>query len=429
MRRLIPAIIAILMLFSCAQAAVCFRADDAYALLDRDGAVIAPFGAYSEIIPIDRDLFAAKRDGKYALIDGDGMRHTDFLYDEMKSAGSGFIMIRKDHNWGIMESGGSVLHECAYSRIIPSGTGAFWAFTGIMNDAHADPLMILEADGKTIGTDIRALDADASLGSDLLRALLPDQNRYGYIDAAGRIAIAAQFDYAERFTNGIAAVVLDGSYGAIDMEGNFVLEPAYAALEISDAGTIAAMDGGGNVALYNLIGQRINRMRAAFFGTCGKYVFAIDDDSTAVFNAEGRCILSLSPAAAISAGIGEDLILSDGAWGEECAYLVGTNRRYQHIYPLGTANERHIYAYMTIAAARYNNDMLGEIQYSTDPTSARYGLIDDRGNILLDAQYKSIEYLDDDRFRARTDDQWQLIASDGSILFSCAAADEEASSE
>ena len=395
MRKIPPVIIAILLLFSCAQAAVCFRADDAYYLLNTDGAVIAPAGYYSDIQPLGDGLFAAKQNDLYALINFEGVRYTEFEYSEMKAAGDGNILIRKGQNWGVMDSSGAVLHKCAYSNILPSGTGAYWAFSGSRNDLHGDPMLVLRAGGGIIGTDIRVLDADTTLGSGLMRALLAEENLYGYIDTSGKIVIDAQFDYAGCFTGGVACVVQDGKYGAIDTNGEFILAPEYDWIALSPAGGILALTADGNAALYNSSGKLIRQKQASYAGFYGAYAYMTDDASTLIFNAGGDQILSLSTSTGMQTGIGDDLILTDGAWGEECVYLYGSERKYQNIYPLGTAADARIYAYMTINAA----------------------------------QYRSIEYLQDDRFCVRTDDQWQMIDSSGNIYFSCAAADEESSSE
>ena len=429
MRRILPAIITILLLFSCAQAAVCFRADDAYYLLNSDGSIIIPSGSYSDIQFLGDDLFAAKQNDLYALINSEGVRYTEFEYNEIKAAGDGNILIRKDLKWGVMDANGAVLIKCLYSNIVPSGTGEYWAFAGSRNDLHADPMLVLRASGGIIGTDIRVLDADTTLGSGLLRALIAEKNLYGYIDTSGRIAIDAQFDYAGCFMNGIACVVQNGKYGVIDTDGKFILAPEYEWIALSTTSNILALTADGNTALYDQNGKLIEQKASIYAGFYGAYAYMADDRNTLVFDADGNQILSLSTDAGIQTGLGNDLILTDGAWGEECVFLYGSDRKYQNIYPLGTAAGAHIYAYMTINAARYNNDLLGEIQYSTDPASARYGMIDASGEILIEAQYRSIEYLQDDRFCVRTDDQWQMIDSSGNIYFSCAAADEESSSE
>jgi hypothetical protein len=49
--------------------------------------------------------------------------------------------------------------------------------------------------------------------------------KWGYIDRTGRVVIAQKFESAERFSEGLAAVVLDGKHGYIDAQGAMALVP------------------------------------------------------------------------------------------------------------------------------------------------------------------------------------------------------------
>ena len=54
------------------------------------------------------------------------------------------------------------------------------------------------------------------------------QNRkWGYIDSAGRIVIKLQFDWAEEFSEGLAAVSVDFEWGYIDRTGKWVIAPQF----------------------------------------------------------------------------------------------------------------------------------------------------------------------------------------------------------
>jgi len=51
--------------------------------------------------------------------------------------------------------------------------------------------------------------------------------KYGYIDKAGKVVIKPQFDEAKLFKEGFAAIAIDDKYGLIDKKGNMILEPKF----------------------------------------------------------------------------------------------------------------------------------------------------------------------------------------------------------
>jgi hypothetical protein len=51
--------------------------------------------------------------------------------------------------------------------------------------------------------------------------------KYGYIDKTGRFAIPPQFDYACRFRGHLAAVSINRKWGFIDRMGKFVITPQF----------------------------------------------------------------------------------------------------------------------------------------------------------------------------------------------------------
>lgn len=51
--------------------------------------------------------------------------------------------------------------------------------------------------------------------------------KFGYVDAAGQVVIDFQFDDAKAFSEGLAAVKVQGQYGYIDPSGTMVLKPEF----------------------------------------------------------------------------------------------------------------------------------------------------------------------------------------------------------
>ena len=128
-------------------------------------------------------------------------------------------------------------------------------------------------------------------------------------------------------------------------------------------------------------------------------------------------MLEAAPNASVLEGIGGQWIVSEGAWGEECVHLLGSDAVYQNLYPLGTAGEEALYACMTVNVGRYMNDKLGEIQLSTDMDSARYGVVGSDGEVLLEPVYRALYFLEDDRLLARSDEAWLVLDTSGEVYW------------
>lgn len=86
---------------------------------------------------------------------------------------------------------------------------------------------------------------------DLWPALQHD--KYGFIDKTGRLIIPPKFGYAFNFSEGLAAVELNGYYGYIDKTGHFIIPPRFDwAYPFSDGLAVAVIrrrDGQGNITV------------------------------------------------------------------------------------------------------------------------------------------------------------------------------------
>ena len=60
-------------------------------------------------------------------------------------------------------------------------------------------------------------------------ALFPieEKGKFGYINKSGKVMIASQFDYAESFSEGMAAVSVGGKRGFVDQTGKVVIAAQY----------------------------------------------------------------------------------------------------------------------------------------------------------------------------------------------------------
>jgi len=109
---------------------------------------------------------------------------------------------------------------------------------------------------------VAAVAAAPALGAESGLPLFPvhKDGKWGYIDRAGHLAIGPKFDGAERFSDGLAAVVLEGRHGYTDVAGRLVLvpeqEPA-GALHRSFASGLAAVRSGGSIGFIDRSGKLV----------------------------------------------------------------------------------------------------------------------------------------------------------------------------
>lgn len=461
MRRILQVILCLLMAFGSANAAMCVRMEDGAALLREDGVEIVPAGEYADIVSLGGGCFAAQQQGgRYALMDADGLLRTEAVYDALCLAESGdaalvptgsaraegvsangdganadraeatLLIAQRDGSWGLLGADGAERSAFEYGQIVPTGAGGFWAIRGSADDMDSDAIYLLDEDGQEVETGVFVRKMGRKAGDGLLPALMPGTGLWGYLDAQGRVAIAARYSYAGGFVSGRAVVVLNGRYGAIDAQGRALTEPDYDYMEISPLGFILAARAQEGAWVLGPDGQEIasyegENCSAALVG--GGYAVA-DDDALRVYDADGQLLAESGPNAAVMEGLDGQFILSDGMWGERCVRLLGTDAAYQNLYPLGMSGGSAVYACMEANAARYVNDLLGEIQLSVDMETARYGIVDANGVQRLPCNYESIECLGDDRFLVYTEAGWQVIGLDGRVYWSRAATKTEAPS-
>ena len=73
--------------------------------------------------------------------------------------------------------------------------------------------------------------------------------KYGFIDKTGKIVINPQFDWAFNFSEGLAAVEIDGKYGYINKAGTVVIYPSLMLLKTSHMGLLLwRLKGNGDVS-------------------------------------------------------------------------------------------------------------------------------------------------------------------------------------
>lgn len=417
MKKLLTILLMLPLLCSWASASLCVRLDTGALLLDRDGNEILSLGIYEDIIPLGNGFYAARQDENYALMNADGIILSEFCYDFLEVCDK-LLVVENDGLYGLLSFEGAPLTPMEYTRILPAGNGCFWAIRGDGNDLESDELLILDISGNETSTGLFIRRMQAA-NNEMLAVLLPSSGQWGYCDTQGKIIIPARYDYAGPFLHNRVAVVENGLYGVISPDGESIIKPAYDYLEICAGGFVLAGLNQQGIWVFDLSGNEIARYAGEETAAApvGDGYAVYGGEAVILYSNSGEILIRSEQGTSISEGLNGQFILSNGPWGEKCVSIAGSESVYQNLYPLGYANNEPIYAYMEANSARFINDLLGEVQVSADMESARYGVVNAQGEMLIPAEFEFISALDDNRLLCQVNDYRQVMDIDGNIYW------------
>lgn len=415
-----------LLIWGSAQAAVCAHTDAGALLLEENGNEIVPLGVYEKIVALGGGRFAAEQDGMLLLLDECGNALTEALYSDLRRSGE-WILACWNSLWGLLDQTGAQQSEFIYESLVSDGEGHFWALKAEGTRMDAKEVFMPDGSGGEIATGVLAERLGDEAGEGLIAVRLTDDKLWGYIDACGSIAIPAQYRHAGRFCGGRAAAVSEGAWGVIDAGGAWIVPAEYDALELSEAGFLAASRMGEGVWILDFNGELLafHEGEECYAAVVGNAYSIYDGSELRLYDASCALLETLSRRGSVYAGLNGQWILSDGAWGEECVYLSGTETKWQNISPLGISEGTALYVCMRADSVRYVSELLGEIQIATDMESARYGVLNAEGELLIPCEYEAIEYAGSDRLLLYANGTWRLTDPQGEIYWSYTSTQSE----
>ena len=128
---------------------------------------------------------AIEIDGKWGLINEKGEYVIEPQYDFLGGLHNGLISFRQSDLTGFLDVNGNVVIKPQF----------YWV------DEFSEGLCVVSTDWQT-----------------------DDPRLYGYIDATGNLVIDYKYQHAHKFENGIGKVQLNNLWGAVDKEGDVVVE-------------------------------------------------------------------------------------------------------------------------------------------------------------------------------------------------------------
>ena len=192
---------------------IIFTKNNLYGLMNFSGeTLIEP--NYEALKEINTDIFSAKKDGKIGLIDKEQNAKVAFSYKEISYNKKAGIYIAENEEYL-----SSILNPNFEIKLI-----------GILSEINVDDgYMKIKIDDtyKYYNFKFQEKDIKEIFPNNKIYASYQD-SKYGFIDLKGNNVIDYIYDEVTEVNEyGFAAIKKDGLWGAIDKQGNVIIEPTY----------------------------------------------------------------------------------------------------------------------------------------------------------------------------------------------------------
>ena len=275
----------------------------------------------------------------------------------------------------------------------------------------------------------------------------------GFVDTTGSVVIAAEWDKAERFSDGLSLVYSGGKYGYIDTTGTMVIKPAYTyaygfhdGAAIVKTGTYKNKD-----EAYGLIdksGKIIAQTKYEeikyLFSSNGVGYFVAEEKvgsgwnvswKRSIFDATGRLVggqswdyVSGSDKESLSVktsdGNYKHLNVDDGTLSETTR-----NNFYKEGAYISYKDENGLYGYTDVDEKIVIPAQWAEVQWLFDGEFAsvgagnqytsirKYGAINRNGDLVVPCEYDENVSFVDGQALVKKDGYWFIIDTEGNIVF------------
>lgn len=169
------------------------------------------------------------RASKWGVIDKTGEFVASPMYDDALPYTEGLSRVQMDGRWGFIDTSGNQVIRPQYAKASPFNAGR--SAVQLQNSSDPDHASLqantwtcIDKKGKELFTF--QYDGPIEFSDGLCPVFIGD--KFGYIDAQGKVAIPPSFHgTASSFSEGKTTVQMDGKVGFIDRSGHIVIRPTF----------------------------------------------------------------------------------------------------------------------------------------------------------------------------------------------------------
>lgn len=197
------------------------KINDKYGVIDKKGQFLIEV-SYDFLKGVNAKLFIAEKNGKLGLINKKNEIIVPFEYDEIKAHILADLLIVKNENkFGLISTKGKIIIDLKYDKIYyPTNDICIVEQGGMFKYLNINTQ-------KEIAVGSKNNSFGYSEGLALIEQTSP-MKKIGFYDTKGVEVIPLnKYEEVHSFSNGLAAVKLNGKWGFIDKKGEIIIEPQY----------------------------------------------------------------------------------------------------------------------------------------------------------------------------------------------------------
>ena len=167
---------------------------------------------------------AVREDWRWKYIDSNGEDAIDTYFQEITTFSEGKAAVRIDGRWGYINTNGDIIINPRFRDAFPFSNGRAFIRTIDYRDFLYIDDKGNEIQSLTSPEEFNYLDDNQFFNE---RALVLDDDLYGYIDLQGNTVIDLKYSEALSFSDNLAAVLVSNRWGFVDRTGTLAISPQF----------------------------------------------------------------------------------------------------------------------------------------------------------------------------------------------------------
>lgn len=250
---------------------ICFKDDENYSILNSKGKdIFTEYKSVSSIVisdstlEMEKNVLSYEDNGKYGLINYDGKKLTDPIYESVSSLTNkpGCILVRKDGLYGVLDSQGKIIIDTKYNSI--------------KGDEYCS-----EKEGYLKTGYIISEKTNSGI-------------MYGYIDYNGKVLIEPKYESISRNIeyddDNIYLTFMENGKKGVIKNKKVIIKPKFQSVVYYNVSNIFVVNRNGKYGFFDKDGEEILKTSYTSYSIAGNYISVQKDDSTMLYDIHGNLV-------------------------------------------------------------------------------------------------------------------------------------------